>query len=277
MEKYIIKEDGEQEVFSEEKIKKSLLRAGTEQKVANYIIGVIKEHLEKVSESKDIYRLVLKQLKKKQPNAAIKYTLKKALMNMGPAGYVFEKYIAKILGEYGYRTQVGQIVKGSCVDHEIDVIAHRDSNHYMIECKYHNNKGAKSAIQTALYVYARFLDLKKANIDNREDYNFKEVWLATNTKCTSTAIKYASCVKMGIIAWRYPKDKSLEYYIEKKKLYPISILPGLKKNQRDKLFENNILTVKDFLRNSPQSIEHLLSINKSASDRLFARAAMIIL
>ena len=82
---------------------------------------------------------------------------------------------------------------------------------------------------------------------------------------------------MGIIAWQYPKKKNLEYYIEKKKLYPISILPGLKKKHKNKLFENDILTVKDFLRNSPQSVEHLLSINKSASDKLFAKAAMIIM
>ena len=276
MEKYIVKEDGEKEIFSEKKIKKSLLLAGTEEKNANYIIGVIKENLEKVSKSNDIYKLALKQLKKKQPNAAIKYTLKKALMNMGPAGYVFEKYIAKILKEYGYKTQVGEIVKGFCVDHEIDVIAHKDRGHYMIECKYHNNKGAKSAIQTALYVYARFLDLKKANKDLREEYNFQEVWLATNTKCTSTAIRYANCVKLRIIAWHYPKGKGLEHYIENKKLYPISILPGLKISQRNILFKNDIITVKDLLGNSPQSIETLLSINKSASDRLFTRAALII-
>ncbi len=220
---------------------------------------------------------MLKQLKKREPGAAVKYTLKKAIMDMGPAGYVFERYMARILNEYGYRTQTGEIIKGFCVDHEVDVIAHKDNNHYMIECKYHNNKGAKSAIQTVLYVYARFLDLKKANLDDREDYNFKEVWLATNTKCTTEAIKYANCVKMGIIAWHYPEDKNLEYYIENKKLYPISILPGLKNNHKIKLFENDILTVKDLMDNSPKSIEKLLSINKSASERLFARAAMLIL
>lgn len=276
MKKYILKEDGEKEIFNEEKIKKSLLRAGAKQKIANYTIGVIKDHLEKVADTKDIYRLALKQLKKKQPNAAIKYTLKKAIMDMGPAGYVFEKYIARILREYGYKTQIGEMVKGYCVDHEIDVIAQKKDIHYMIECKYRNDKGAKSDIQTVLYIYARFLDLQKANSQNKEDYNFQKVWLATNTKCTSEAIKYAECIKMGVIAWAYPKERNLEYYIENKKLYPISILPGLKKSQKEQLFENDILTVKDILKNSPQTIEDLLSIDRSASDRLFARAAMII-
>ncbi len=276
MQKTIIKEDGEREVFRQEKIKKSLLRAGAEPKTADHVIGVIQEHLEKISESKHIYKLALKHLRKKQPEAAIKYTLKKALMNMGPAGYVFEKYVAKILKEYGYRTEVGKMVHGACVEHEIDVIAHQGDSHYMIECKYHNNKGAKSSIQTALYVYARFLDIKKANKDRRQDYQFKEVWLATNTACSSMVKKYASCVKMGVIAWHHPQEKNLEYYIENKKLYPISILPGLKTKQRDQLFEKDIVTVKDLLAHSPQAIASLLSIKKSAADRLLAKAAMTI-
>ncbi len=276
MAKYILKEDGNKQLFNEEKIKKSLLKAGTKEEVAAYVINVINSHLEKVSESKDIYRLVLQQLKKKQPTAAMKYSLKKAIMDMGPAGYVFEKYIAKILKEYGYRTQVGLIIKGYCVDHEIDVTAQKNDKHYMVECKYHNKKGAKSDIQTALYVYARFLDLKKANTGDNHNYSFQQVWLATNTKCTTEVIKYASCVKMKIIAWAYPEKKNLEYYIENKKLYPISILTGLKKAQKEKLFGRNIITVKDLLRNTPQSIEEIASMESSSVEKLFAKAAMII-
>lgn len=277
MQKYILKADGAQEIFDEEKIKSSLQRAGTEPENVASIIDIIKKHLEEISKSKDIYRLVIKHLTKKQPEAAMRYTLKEAMMDMGPTGYVFEKYMAKILKEYGYDTKVGTIVKGFCVDHEIDVIACKGGKHYMIECKYHNNRGVKSDIQTALYVYARFLDLEKANPNNGEDYQFDNAWLATNTKCTSECIKYANCVKMRIIAWHYPEDKNLEYYIEKKKLYPVSVLPGLKKVNKERLFENNIFTVKDLLKQSSSMIQELLSIDKSAADMLLAKAAMIIL
>ena len=73
----------------------------------------------------------------------------------------------------------------------------------------------------------------------------------------------------------YPEDKNLEYYIEK--LYPVSVLPGLKKVNKERLFENNIFTVKDLLKQSSSMIQELLSIDKSAADMLLAKAAMIIL
>jgi hypothetical protein len=226
--------------------------------------------------SQDIYDLVLEHLKKNQPAAAIKYTLKKAIMGLGPAGYIFEKYIARILRAHGFETDVGRIIKGLCVNHEVDVIAEKDHNHIMIECKYHNDPGTKSDIKTALYVYARFLDIKNACEMNANSYSFSKVWLATNTKCTSDAISYARCVKMGVMAWHYPRKKNLEYYIESKKLYPISILPGLKEYQKNKLFDNDIFTIQDFLNNTPDLIAKKISADQLAANKLFAEAALLL-
>ena len=56
----------------------------------------------------------------------------------------------------------------------------------------------------------------------------------------------------------------------------MSVLPGLKVN-KERLFENNIFTVKDLLKQSSSMIQELLSIDKSAADMLLAKAAMIIL
>ena len=113
MERFIQKVDGSQEIFDEEKIKISLLRAGANEDIAYSIIQKVKEQLKgELIKAKDVYKLALGYLKKKQPNIAIKYTLKKAIMDFGPTGYVFEKYIGKILQEYGYKTQVSKIIKG---------------------------------------------------------------------------------------------------------------------------------------------------------------------
>ncbi|MDD3776215.1 MAG: restriction endonuclease [Actinomycetota bacterium] len=275
--RYIIKKDGEKELYSKGKIRRSLLKAGTEPEIVEYIIAYIEKNLQKVSKSKDIYRLVLHQLKKKQPVAAIKYTLKEAIMDIGPTGFTFERYFAKLMEHYGYQTQVGTIVKGFCVEHEIDVIAHKDQGHFMVECKYHNHPGSKSDLKTVLYIYARFLDLKKGNRHNSHPYQFSQAWLATNTKCTTEAIKYAQCVNLNLIAWHYPEEKNLEYYIEYKKLYPISILPELKKKEKQKLFESNIYTIQDFLKTPPSIIAEILSTDQDTVDKLFARAALLLL
>ena len=276
MEKYITKEDGKEEAFKEEKIRKSLLNSGTDPDVVNSATSKIKSRLNEIIKSEDIYRLVLDHLKKKQPGAAIKYTLKKAIMKLGPAGYIFEKYFAKILEAHGFKTKVSCIMKGFCVDHEVDVVAEKNNKHIMVECKYHNDLGTKSDIKTVLYVHSRFADIKKACVKDINSHNFSEVWLATNTKCTSEAIKYAECMKMGVVAWHYPQKKNLEDYIESKKLYPVSILPGLKEYNKNKLFDSNILTIQDFLENTPDLIAKALSINKSKTNKLFAEAALLM-
>jgi len=198
-------------------------------------------------------------------------------MDLGPTGYVFEKYMAKILIEYGFKTKVSTFVTGFCVDHEVDVIAEKGGNHYMIECKYHNDLDIGCDIKIALYVQGRFQDIKKGCEANLNCYNLKEGWLATNTKVTSEVIKYASCVKLRVIAWHYPKQENLEYFIENKKLYPISILQGLNNQQKIILFNQNTITIQDFLEYTPDSIARTIHVSPVFAHRLFEQAEMLLI
>ncbi len=68
---------------------------------------------------------------------------------------------------------------------------------------------------------------------------------------------------------------NLEYYIEHKKLYPISILPGLKGKQKEKLMENNILTIKDLLANKPETIGNYIAADQDLVRKLFTEAEML--
>lgn len=273
MERLIQKTDGSQELFDEEKIEISLLKAGADEKTALSIIKKVREELkEDLIQAKDVYRLALLHLKKKQPLVAIKYTLKKAIMDFGPTGFIFEQYMARILREYGYETETDRVIRGFCVEHEIDVIAKKDNEYYMFECKYHNSQETKSDIKTALYIYARYLDIKKASENNKTNYNFAKAWLITNTRCTTNAIKYANCVNLGIIAWHYPEQKNLEYYIENKKLYPVTILPELKRNHKQKLLQNDVLTIRDILKTQPQVIASFIHSDEDFANKVIESA-----
>lgn len=275
-EKYITKKNGTHELFDEEKVKKSFLNAGADTNTAVSTVNSIKNSLRNYIQTKDIYGQAVKQLAKKQPSVALKYTLKKAIMDLGPTGYVFEKYMAKILKEYGFKTQVSCFVPGFCVDHEVDVVAEKDGEHYMIECKYHNDLDIGCDIKIALYVQGRFQDIKKSCEANLNNYNLKEGWLATNTKVTSEVIKYANCVKLRVIAWHYPKEQNLEYFIENKKLYPVSILQGLNNQQKIILFNQNTITIQDLLEYTPDSIARTIHISPVFAHRLFEQAEMLL-
>ena len=105
-EKLVTKYSGEKEQFSEEKIIDSLQRAGADKETIHNTLEAVRKHLKNHMHSSEIYNHALKELERKNPVLALKYTLKKAIMDMGPAGYIFEEYVAKILKEYGYKTHL---------------------------------------------------------------------------------------------------------------------------------------------------------------------------
>jgi predicted RecB family endonuclease len=178
----------------------------------------------------------------KDENQAIghRYRLKDSIMQMGPAGFQFENYVSKILGEYGFHIKSKRSkVNGTCVVHEIDIIAATDATNarYMIECKFHNFSGIYTGLKESLYTHARFLDLK-GQFDNE--------MLVCNTKISNDAITYGRCIGQEILSWRYPKNKGLETLIETKILYPVTIL-GLSKRELQILVQNDFMLVKDLL------------------------------
>jgi hypothetical protein len=196
--------------------------------------------------TKHIFRIAKKILRQYSKTADMRYSIKKAIYMLGPAGYQFEKYFAGILKAYGYSAETNRFLKGFCVTHEVDIFAVRDDIGGVIECKYHSNGGNPTDVKIALYVYSRFMDIKKAYELNHENrVSIDEGWLVTNTRCTSDAIKYANCVGLKIVSWRYPDETSLEGMIENKKLYPVTILSSIKKSSLNILFKNDITLVRD--------------------------------
>ncbi len=270
MAKNIVKADGKTETYDEEKITSSLLKAGASPELADKTVRLIDKKIKNNMSTTHIYNKTLDQLKKIQPRVAIRYSLKKAIMDMGPEGFIFEKYIARILREYGFTAEVGQFIKGYCVEHEVDVVAKKDGKIYLIECKYHNSPGTKSDVKTALYVNSRFIDIEKAYIKNHNmSHDSIEALLVTNTKCTSDAIQYARCVGLKIMAWQCPEVENLQYFIEKKKLYPINILPSITVKQKDILFDSNVILVKELLNLKADGLSELLSINYRGAEKIF--------
>ncbi len=242
----VIKASGESEEFNIEKLVDSLVRSGASEDIATDIAKKVKSQIRPSMHTKHIYRMAKKILRRYSKAADMRYSIKKAIYMLGPAGYQFEKYFARILRAYGYSAETNRFLKGYCIAHEVDIFIVRDDIGGIVECKYHSNGGNPTDIRIALYVYSRFMDIKKAYELNRENrVSIHEGWLVTNTRCTLDAIKYAACVGLKIVSWKYPDENSLEKMIEKKKLYPVTILSSMKKTSLATLFRNNIILAKD--------------------------------
>jgi len=173
------------------------------------------------------------------------YSLRRAVMELGPSGFLFEKFVGEILKAQGYEVKVGVIMQGACVEHEVDIFAKKNHRHIIVECKFHNEDGIRSDVKVALYVRARFEDLKKKcdTTVNHEDIH--EGWLVTNTKLTSQAIAYGNCVGMKIIGWNYPQGGNLQDLIVASGVHPLTCLTTLNKKRKAVLFENGIILCRD--------------------------------
>ena len=240
MKKIVVKRNKEEEEFNEEKFCKNLINLGIDEDKVNKICKNIYDKIPQRVSSHELFKITLNELKKEHIGLALKYNLKDAIYKLGPTGFPFEKYVGKILANYGYETFTNMWIDGICLEYEIDVLAIKENEKFIIECKYHQDYGVKSDLKTVLYVFGRWIDIKEKNSDLKP-------WLITNTKITYEGIQFAECKNLKITAWKYPKDESLEKLIENKFLYPTTILIGISKDIIKNLVINNFVLIQDFL------------------------------
>ena len=244
----IVKASGEVEPFSDAKLRRSLLRVKASPNTIETIIEHVWKELKPNMPTSQIYRHAFSLLKKQNRSTASRYALKQAIRELGPSGHPFEKLIGALLTSEGFSVEVGKIIQGICVTHEVDVIAQKDNRHIMIECKFHNQLGIKSDVKISLYIHARFQDVEKAWQQNPTHMEkFHEVWLIINTKLTNDAIRYAECVGMKAIGWNYPENESLEIRIDRSGLHPITCLTTLSGSQKRQLIQKDVILCKDLL------------------------------
>jgi hypothetical protein len=253
------KASGAVEKINLDKLHASLVRSGANGEQAHEIIDIMLEDMPELTSTKRIYRTAKKYLRKINLASGLRYSLKKSLFRLGPSGYPFEKYFAAILSNYGYETETGVIVEGRCVDHEVDVYAVKEDEVSLVECKYRNTAGGTTDIKTALYVHSRFHDLWPTMKERYPDKKFTG-WLVTNTRCTSNAVKYAKCTGLNIRSWSYPDGDSLQKMIEDKRLYPVTIISGIKSGLIGTLIKQDIILLKDLAEMKETEIAKMLSL-----------------
>lgn len=272
--KLVLKSDGTTEPFDSSKLKESLTRADASIVLANEITERIENKLKDLSSTEKIYSLAFKMLKKTRRKTAARYSMKRSILDMGPTGFPFEKFIAKIFEEKKYNTLVGVMMNGSCIEHEVDVVAGDVDDLMLCEVKFHNDIKAKTDTRVALYVKARYDDLKEKEFDffGRKMKPNKGI-IITNTRFTLSAEKYAKCVDLSMISWDYPKKGNLYDLIEETKVEPITSLISLSKNDKKRIIEEGIIDCKDLL--SKKEVLSSLGISKKKTEKILKEAQEI--
>jgi hypothetical protein len=232
------KADGTLEPFDELKLRSSLSRAGASEAACDAVTEKITRMLSDGISTALVYRKAFAELKKLERTPAARYSMKRAVLELGPSGFPFEKFVAEIFRTEGFEAATGVIVQGACAEHEVDLVAHRGNEHIGAEMKFHNKLGFKSDLKIALYVKARFDDIQKAN---PEGPNRLAGWLITNTKFTHHAISYSECAGLTLVSWNYPYGGTLQDRIERAGVQPITALTSLSKNDKLKLLQQDLV------------------------------------
>ena len=236
------KHSGEKEPFSSEKLHQSLARAGAGQVLIEKVEAGLQSQMYDGITTAEIYRKAFQLLKKLKNSTAARYSLKNAIMDLGPTGYPFEQFVGELLRQMGYQVEVGQTVPGHCVQHEVDVVARNDHEQFMVECKFYNNQGKYCNVKVPLYIDSRFRDIEQQwrLVPANKGLEFNG-WVVTNTRFTTDAMDYGRCVGLRLLSWDYPRHHGLKELIESSGLFPVTVLTTLNKKQKQMLLDQKIV------------------------------------
>lgn len=245
----IIKSSGEKTKFSLDKLRGSLLHSGAGKELVNQIVRQVKDEIYQGISTKEIYNSAFTLLKEHKALFASKYKLKKAIYELGPTGYPFEKFVAALLQYSGYKTTVGRIMDGICVTHEIDVFAEKDNKISIIECKFHSEEGRNCNVKVPLYINSRYLDVK-AHWDGVKTQTriLESGWVVTNTRFTADAVAYGNCAGLFLLSWDFPKGNGLKERIDKLGLYPITVSTLLTNREKQFLLARDVVLCQQLLK-----------------------------
>ena len=248
----IVKRSGSIVEFNRDKLKNSLLKSGANNFVVDEVLKTIDQQIYEGISTKTIYKLAFNLLKKSSNSNAARYNLRSAIQMLGPAGFFFEKFIARLFISEGYLAQTNLLLSGKCVGHEIDVAIKKNEVIEMMECKFHPKSETNSDVKVPMYILSRFNDLKdrKQSIFSRNDI-ISGCWIVTNNRFTSDAIAFASCSGLKLLSWDYPEKFSLRKKIDENQLYPITCLTTLTASEKDKLLVLHIILAREINDNIP--------------------------
>lgn len=264
----ILKADGTEEEFDEGKLRASLAKSGATEPEVEEVVSHIVTELHDGMTTAEIYRHAFSLLEHSDRPVARRYSLRRAILDLGPSGFPFEDFLAEMFKAKGFECLTRQTVLGACVPHEVDVVAYDAKELIMVEAKFHNELGAKTDLKVALYVKARFDDLRENTYDyGGTNRKVTGCWLVTNTKFSSTAIEYGRCNDLTLIGWNYPEKGNLQDMIESLTLHPVTCLATLSSGEKKALLEARVVLCSDIKRR-PEVLQEILGNNYDSTNVL---------
>lgn len=244
----IIKSSGQRVKFSLDKLRTSLKHSGADHELVEEILSKVTDELYEGITTNEIYNRAYALLKQHKSVYASKYKLKKAIYELGPTGFPFERFVGAILQYSGYTVNIDVVLNGACVTHEIDVVAEKNEMATVIECKFHNEEGRNCNVKVPLYIHSRYNDVKAHWVTNSNNKPLDKGWVVTNTRFTEDALAYGKCANLYLLSWDHPTNDGLKDRIDRLSLYPITVSTLLTDREKQFLLGRNVVLCRQLVR-----------------------------
>lgn len=256
---FVTKADGSKQLFNRNKVVKTCIKLGANKQIAEEIANAIEEQLYDAIPTKTILQMIFKLLRKHHPTIWHLHDLRKglSLMNSKPE---FERFVQILLNENGFNVTQNQVIKGKCVEHEIDAIVSKNKTTYFVEVKHHVKYHTPTGLDESRIARAILEDVTDGYEIGVNDLKIDQAMIITNTRFSEHAKRYGQCRKILQIGWSSPPNRGLQDLIEEKHLHPISCLTCLKRTTRKKLVSEGIILIKQLVQTKPEKLAEKIGL-----------------
>jgi hypothetical protein len=251
------------------------MRMGASRELAEHVADAIQARAHEGIETRRILKLILKELGKHKPSVNHRTCLRQALSRMRPKPD-FEYFIQTLLKEHGYEVTPNQIVKGRCAEHEVDAIARKGGQTYLVEIKHHYNYHTPTGLDEGRIARAVLEDVSEGFDDGVNKLKADHAMIICNTKFSEHAKRYAECRGIHKIGWSSPPTRSLQTLIEEKKLYPTLCLRDLKLEDSRRLASAGIFLLKQLVAEDPRALAGKTGISEKTLAMLVEKGSEIL-
>ena len=268
---FVIKADGNRQLFDREKVVKTCLRMGASRKIAGDIAESVEKRLFDGIPTSKILQMTFSLLRKYKPAIRHLLDLRKglSLMDSKPE---FENFVQILLAHNGFEVTPNRLVIGKCVKHEVDAIARKDGVTYFVEAKHHVNYHTPTGLDESRIARAVLEDVAEGFALGKSNMRIDRAMIVTNTRYSEHARRYGKCRNILQIGWSSPANLSLQNMIEEKNLYPLSCLRDLKRETKTKLVNSGIVLMKQLFEEKPSTLARKTGVQKKTLKQIIEKA-----
>ena len=238
--------DGSLEAYDRRKVIAFCRRLEVSRAEAEAVADRVEARLSDGLSTQKLLQRVRREVLQYRPHTRLRRDLRSAisLLRSQPD---WERFVQGLLERVGYAVEGNRVLRGRCVDNEVDGVLRTSSETIMLEVKHHVAPHTKTSLDVPRVVHAVFEDLKEGYALGYHDVDFTGALIVCNTKFSTEGTRYAECQGIGRLCWKDPADRGLEVLIEEEHFYPLTILRDVDAKTKIALSDHGIILVEQIL------------------------------